>query len=64
MTQSNHPDRPRKAVRFPNEKTDFELATGWLAHLEAGRVASKRTTTSAQLRRHVRSEIALLGRIA
>ena len=47
----------------PGDTTPAQTARDWLDHIAQGRIATKTGTTAAQRARHVRNEIALLGRI-
>ncbi len=54
---------PRSSEPPPGQDTPRAHMQRWLDHVRAGRIGSGPGTTKTQLARHVRNELAVLGRI-
>ena len=51
------------SIAAPGDPEPFRHAQDWLDHVHAGRIAANPGTTSAQLARHIRNELLVLGEI-
>ncbi len=47
----------------PGDPEPRNHARDWLSHVEAGRIGSGAASTARHLRRHVRNELMVLGRV-
>ena len=50
-------------IAAPGNSEPLRHAQDWLDHVQASRIATNPGTTSAQLARHIRNELLVLGEI-